>query len=261
MPFSVSILSLSVLLHLLAGNAASSTFNDTPSNARSDTTMNSLPHAADTQSKRRPANTRTIPSRKIRQTKSVAYDELRMIDEILAGGDSPIRRGAARYSDSAGSTIANPRDENPWPLIPGLGLGPIKPAPIRPVLISPPEPRDIMLINDSGFRSTESILRILRHHVSGFQYSYEKTLREHPKVRGDILLEFAIAPSGDIVVLHVVSSTTKNPSLDDDIKEKVRRMKFDVIERGNVFVRYTLKLGPARTIPPKKPHKPTRPPM
>jgi hypothetical protein len=215
-PFSIITLFFSVLLHPLAGNAASSTINGTPSEVGSDTAMNSLTHAADTQSKRPPATTRTIPT--------------------------------------------ETQDDYRWPSIPGLGLGPIKPAPIRPVLIPPPEPRDIMLINDSGFRSTESILRIIRQHIGGFRYSHEKALREHPRVHGDILLEFTIAPSGDIVALHVVRSTTKSPSLDDDIKEKARRMKFDVIERGNATVQYKLRLR-AKEASPKKPHKPTRPPM
>jgi len=40
----------------------------------------------------------------------------------------------------------------------------------------------------------------------------------------------------------VVSSTTGVASLDDEIKDKARRMKFDSIEKGNVTVTYAFVL-------------------
>ncbi|MEN9355123.1 MAG: hypothetical protein RL318_2448 [Fibrobacterota bacterium] len=103
-------------------------------------------------------------------------------------------------------------------------------------------PSDVELGGEAGSRSPESILRVIRAHVGGFRFSYEKYLKQNPDVGGKISLKFTIAPSGDIVSISVAGSSTGVPALDDDIKEKARRMKFDTIEKGNVTVTYAFVL-------------------
>jgi TonB family protein len=100
----------------------------------------------------------------------------------------------------------------------------------------------VELGGESGSRSAESILSVIRKHISGFRYTYEKFLRETPDLGGKISLKFTIAPSGDIVAISVVSSNTGNAELDESLKEKARRMKFDTIEKGNVTVTYAFVL-------------------
>jgi TonB family protein len=108
--------------------------------------------------------------------------------------------------------------------------------------IDPPKPSDVELGGEAGSRSPESILRVIRMHIGGFRYTYEKYLRDNQNIGGKISLKFTIAPSGDIIAISVVSSNTGNSSLDDEIKEKARRMKFDTIEKGNVTVTYAFVL-------------------
>lgn len=108
--------------------------------------------------------------------------------------------------------------------------------------VSPPKPSDVELGGEAGSRSPESILRVIRQHIGGFRYTYEKYLRDNPNLGGKISLKFTIAPSGDIIQISIVSSNTGNGTLDDEIKDKARRMKFDQIEKGNVTVTYAFVL-------------------
>lgn len=109
-------------------------------------------------------------------------------------------------------------------------------------LIKPVRPSDISLTDDVGSRSPESILRVIRSSVGGFQYTYQKYLKKNEALGGKVSLRFTIAPSGDIVAITVVNSNTGDAELDEEIKDKARRMKFDAIEKGNVTVTYAFVL-------------------
>lgn len=108
--------------------------------------------------------------------------------------------------------------------------------------IEPPKPNDVELGGEAGSRSPESILRVIRAHIGGFRYTYEKYLKQNPNLGGKISLKFTISPAGDIIAISVASSNTGNGALDDEIKDKARRMKFDQIEKGNVTVTYAFVL-------------------
>jgi TonB family protein len=109
-------------------------------------------------------------------------------------------------------------------------------------IVHPPKPTDVDVGGEAGSRSPESILRVIRTHVGGFRYTYEKALKERPDLGGKISLRFTIAPSGDITAIEVVSSSTGDADLDEQIKDKAKRMKFDQIEQGNVTVTYAFVL-------------------
>ena len=112
----------------------------------------------------------------------------------------------------------------------------------KPRPIPPPTMNDVVLGGEAGTRSPESILRVIRSSLGGFQYTYQKYLREHPELGGKISLQFTIAPNGSIMAIQVVGSNTGNPKLDEEIKDKARRMAFDPIEKGNVTVTYAFVL-------------------
>lgn len=97
-----------------------------------------------------------------------------------------------------------------------------------------------------GSRSTESILRVIQSNASMFRYVYERYAKLNPNMGGKITLKFTIAPSGDIIAISVVSSSTGSSEMDDEIKDRFRRTKFDPIEKGNVTVTYTFTLSNAK---------------
>jgi len=105
-----------------------------------------------------------------------------------------------------------------------------------------PKPTDIDMGGDAGSRSPESILRVIRQNMGGFRYVYEKYLRDNPGLGGKISLRFTIAPSGDILQIAVVASNTGNDTMDENVKDQAKKMKFDSIDKGNVTVTYAFLL-------------------
>jgi TonB family protein len=186
-------------------------------------------------------------------------NEANMVDVILAGGGGSMKKGA-RGGHGAGG------DGDRMAGVGGIGLGTGGRAGFGTgnggtrqgkmalgaggngtgvstrARISPPKPSDVELGGEAGSRSPESILRVIRSNIGGFQYSYQKYLRDNPNLGGKISLKFTIAPSGDIIQIQIVASNTGNSTLDDEIKDKARRMKFDQIEKGNVTVTYAFVL-------------------
>lgn len=186
-------------------------------------------------------------------------NEANMIDVILAGGGGSMKKGerGGRGAGGDGDRMAG---------VGGIGLGTGGRAGFGTgnggtrqgkmalgaggngkgmgtrARIAPPKPSDVELGGEAGSRSPESILRVIRTHIGGFQYTYQKYLRDNPGLGGKISLKFTIAPSGDIIAISVVSSNTGNGALDSEIKDKARRMKFDQIEKGNVTVTYAFVL-------------------
>jgi len=110
-----------------------------------------------------------------------------------------------------------------------------------------PKPSDITLSGDSGVRSPESIVRVIRQHVGGFRYAQERFLKSDSSLSGKLALQFTISPAGDVVAVSIVSSTTRNESFDDDIKLRIRRMKFDQIETGLCKVLYPIEFRTERS--------------
>lgn len=162
-----------------------------------------------------------------------------MVDVILAGGGGSIKKGEqGGRGGSSGDRMA---------AVGGTGLGTGgragfgTGAAVR-AKVSVPKAADIELGGEAGSRSPQSILRVIRTHMGGFRYTYEKFLRANPKLGGRISLKFTIAPSGDIVAISIAKSETGDAALDQEILDKAKRMKFDQIEKGNVTVTYALRL-------------------
>jgi TonB family protein len=93
-----------------------------------------------------------------------------------------------------------------------------------------PSASDIDMGNESGQRSTESILRVIRQHTPGLRHTYNKHLKVHPGFKGKVTLKFSIAPSGSIVQLSVSGSTTGVGDFDAEIVDKVRSWRFEPIK-------------------------------
>jgi TonB family protein len=93
-----------------------------------------------------------------------------------------------------------------------------------------PSASDIDMGQESGQRSTESILRVIRQHTPGLRHTYNKYLKTNPGFKGKITLKFAIAPSGAIVELTVVGTTTGVSEFDSEIREKVRTWRFEPVK-------------------------------
>ena len=93
-----------------------------------------------------------------------------------------------------------------------------------------PSASDIDMGQESGQRSTESILRVIRQHQPGLRHTYTKFLKINPGFKGKVTLKFAIAPSGSIVELTIVSSTTGVSEFDQEVRGNVKTWRFEPIK-------------------------------
>lgn len=182
-----------------------------------------------------------------------------VVDAIIAGGAGHLQKGVGGHGVSGngdrmgeqsgmgfgyggpagvGAGVASSRQGNKPTM--GSGRGNNKIATRAKEILT--RPQDVDIGGDAGSRSPESILRVIREHVGGFRYTYEKFLKQNPGIGGKISLKFTIGPSGDIVAIEIAGSNTGNGTLDQEIKDKARRMKFESIEKGNVTVTYAFVL-------------------
>lgn len=93
-----------------------------------------------------------------------------------------------------------------------------------------------------GSRTPESILKVIRLHVGTFRRVYESHLRSNPNLGGKITMKFVIASSGDIVEAEIVGSNLGEKSLELDLLELAKKMKFDPIEKGKTTITYSFVL-------------------
>ena len=64
--------------------------------------------------------------------------------------------------------------------------------------------------------------------MTGRIYSlYARALRDNAELQGKLVLEFTIAPSGEVTMCRVVSSELKDPDLERKIISLVRLFRFD----------------------------------
>ncbi len=100
-----------------------------------------------------------------------------------------------------------------------------------------PSASDIDLGQSSGQRSTADILRVIRQHSPGLRHTYNKHLKTNPGFSGKVTVRFTIAPSGKIIQLDIVSTTTGVSEFDSEIRGKIMSWRFEQIKgTGNDIV-------------------------
>jgi TonB family protein len=76
-------------------------------------------------------------------------------------------------------------------------------------------------------RSREEIELIFDRNKGRIYSLYARALRENAELQGKLVLEFTIAPSGEVTMCRVVSSELKDPELESKIVALVRLFRFD----------------------------------
>jgi TonB family protein len=103
--------------------------------------------------------------------------------------------------------------------------------------LKPPSASEIDMGQGGSRRSAASILRVVRQHMPGLRHTYNKHLKKNPGFSGKIHIKFEISPSGKTIRVSIVGSTTSVPAFDAEIKNKVRRWRFEPITgKGNDIV-------------------------
>src|ERR1700689_3100230 len=76
-------------------------------------------------------------------------------------------------------------------------------------------------------RSQEEIALVFDRNKGAIYALYGRALRDIPDLQGKLVLEFTIAPSGDVTECHVVSSELKDPDLERKIVARVKLFHFE----------------------------------
>jgi Vault protein inter-alpha-trypsin domain len=96
-----------------------------------------------------------------------------------------------------------------------------------------------------GALGREIIRRIIRRHINEVRYCYQRELQVVPQLRGQVVVDFTIAATGQVVQSRVGSTTLGNRPVEQCIARAVRRWRFPrPATRGIVVVRYPFTLEP-----------------
>jgi TonB family protein len=97
-----------------------------------------------------------------------------------------------------------------------------------------------------GSLDKEVIRRIVRHHLNEVKYCYEQELVRAPGLAGRVVVQFAIAPGGQVITSALQSSTMGNARVENCTVQAIRRWSFPAPSGGGlVIVSYPFVLNPA----------------
>ncbi|MEK6607770.1 MAG: AgmX/PglI C-terminal domain-containing protein, partial [Myxococcota bacterium] len=92
--------------------------------------------------------------------------------------------------------------------------------------------------NVEGSLTQAQIEAVVRAHLAGIKYCYEKELVGAPKLEGTVTIKWWIDGEGEVFKALVDSSTANNPGLEECVVRQINRWRFPKPGGGTVIVRY-----------------------
>jgi TonB family protein len=96
-----------------------------------------------------------------------------------------------------------------------------------------------------GSRPREEVETVFDRNKGALYALYGRALRDQPELAGKLVLEFTIAPSGEITMCRVVSSELKDPELEKKIVARVRLIRFKAADVEPLTVSKPIDFFPA----------------
>ena len=78
----------------------------------------------------------------------------------------------------------------------------------------------------SNVRTEEDVAYVMDKHKSVLHALYRRARRNHPGLKGKIVLELTILPSGKVSKVRIVSSELNDPSLEQNLIARIRQFDF-----------------------------------
>lgn len=94
-------------------------------------------------------------------------------------------------------------------------------------------------------RSLEEIETVFDRNKGAIHALYMRALRERPELQGKMVLEFTIAPSGEVTACRVISSELNDPELERRIVARVRLIRFEAKDVEPVTTTKPIEFFPA----------------
>jgi periplasmic protein TonB len=94
-------------------------------------------------------------------------------------------------------------------------------------------------------RSPEEIELMFDRNKGAIYALYSRALRERPELQGKMVLEFTIAPSGEVTACRVVSSELNDPELERKIVARVKQIRFEARDVATMTTTKPIEFFPA----------------
>jgi TonB family protein len=94
-------------------------------------------------------------------------------------------------------------------------------------------------------RSEEEIALVFDRNKGAIYALYGRALRDAPDLQGKLVLEFTIAPSGDVTECHVVSSELKDADLERKIVARVKLFHFEAKDVATITTTKPIEFVPS----------------
>jgi protein TonB len=94
-------------------------------------------------------------------------------------------------------------------------------------------------------RSREEIELVFDRNKGAIYALYSRALRDQPELHGKMVLEFTVAPSGEVTMCRIVSSELGDPELERKIVLRVRQFRFEARDVESVTTTKPIDFFPA----------------
>ena len=94
-------------------------------------------------------------------------------------------------------------------------------------------------------RSIEEIQMVFDRNKGTIFSVYNRALRKDPALRGKVVLQLTIAPSGKVLACELISSELNNPQLGRNITKRVKLFDFGARDVSEVTITYPIDFLPA----------------
>jgi TonB family protein len=102
------------------------------------------------------------------------------------------------------------------------------------------------LVSVRGTLDKEIIRRIVRRHLNEVRFCYTQALAARPALEGRLVVQFTIAPTGQVLASALGSSTLGAPAVESCVVQAVKRWGFPEPQGGGLaIVSYPFQLSPA----------------
>ncbi|MCW9032212.1 MAG: TonB family protein [Gammaproteobacteria bacterium] len=100
-------------------------------------------------------------------------------------------------------------------------------------------------VRGDNVRSEEDVIYVMDQNKSQLHSIYRRARRADPGLKGKIILEITIAPSGKVLMVRIKSSELNNPKLESKLVARIKRFDFGLSSVEKVTVTFPIEFLPS----------------
>jgi len=100
-------------------------------------------------------------------------------------------------------------------------------------------------VSEKAPRDLREVMSTLQGHGGDIYKVYAKALREDPTVKGKVIIEFTIAPSGRVIQARIMSTDIHLSSLEEQLLLTIRGIDFGARDVDALVTTYPIDFSPS----------------